>query len=115
MGNASINNNDYMTLGADSNLGHQQGANINDINMMHSVNAATGNNDVVNDMNLVDGIKGGDSQGTKGDVNASANPATPAKEKGGTNSANGSLRQRNRSVFKAQELAFDMATSLFDD
>ena len=42
MGNASINNNDYMTLGADSNLGHQQGANINDINMMHGVNAATG-------------------------------------------------------------------------
>ena len=64
-------------------------------------------------MNLVDGIKGGDLRNQRR-RKCVRQPLTQPR-KGGTNSANGSLRQRNRSVFKAQELAFDMATSLFDD
>ena len=114
-GNMSINNNDHMLRAEDANANVKQRADINNVNVMHDMTSANSNNNV-HDINFVENVVPATEHNnvtannvTNGNVNASIKATTtPVNSK--TRSG-----KRPGSVFKAQELAFDMATSLFDD
>merc|ERR1711871_1122215 len=108
-GNASINNNDHMTLATNSNNNNANSNDVKDINDLNANSGLSTNNSNVNDINFVNNVVAADNDNhvVRNMNEKSKDTTTPVKKD--------NRAKRVGSVFKAQELAFDMATSLFDD